>query len=326
MKTVRHSWIVGVLIISSFSLGGCSVEKARALQSAAIQFKNESLLALNAIDTMRQKELEPPERSASDTRQGFISRILNSSVDLNSAVLDLAIDPYRPPKVPKWDEFITDLHGQYEGFSSIFDKLDSGAQVDVNEVKKSAEYAKILTVQMALLADAINKNPPRLNQYRAVVIIRLKKLRQDYQTVQTKLKNGTGNETLQQLTQRKSDIENQTGEAMGEWLQIKQDEKKLLEVTVAQCTKAVIMGKELLEVANRFDNLDLNQLNAAIPRILTAASAFTGRDYSAISAKASQIATDIRSDPLWRDVTRRLVDQVNNASASRFDLPGAAQR
>ncbi len=325
MKTVRHSWIVGLLIVSSFSLGGCSVEKARALQGAAMQFKNESLLAINAIDTMRQKELEPPERSSTDVRQGFINRILNSSVDLNSAVLDLAIDPYKPPKVPKWDEFIADLHGQYEGFSSIFDKLDGAAQVDLKEVKKSAEYAKVLTVQMALLADAINKNPPRLNQYRAVVIIRLKKVRQDYQTVQTKLKNGTGNETLQQLTQRKAELENQTGEAMGEWLQIKQNEKKLLEVTVAQCTKAVIMGKELLEVANRYDDLDLNQLNAAIPRILTAASAFTGRDFGAISAKTSQIATDIRADPLWSDVTRRLVDRVNTASASRSEIPGAPQ-
>jgi hypothetical protein len=323
MKTVRPGWIVGLLVVSSFSLGGCSVEKARALQNAAVQFKNESLLAINAIDTMRQKELEPPERSPADMRQGFISRILNSSVELNSAVLDLAIDPYKPPKVPKWDEFITDLRGQYEGFASIFDKLDGGRQVDLSEVKKSAEYAKILTAQMALLADAINKNPPRLNQYRAVVIIRLKKVRQDYQTVQTKIKNGTGNETLQQLIQRRSDLETQTGEAMSEWLQIKQEEKKLLEATIAQCMKAVIMGKELLEVANRYDDLDLNQLNATIPRILTAASALTGRDFGAISAKASQIATDIRSDPLWSDVTRRLVDRVNTASASRLDIPGA---
>jgi hypothetical protein len=325
MKTVRHSWIVGLLIISSLSLGGCSVEKARALQGAATQFRNESLLAVNAIDAMRLKELEPPDRSASDVRQGFINRILNSRVDLNSAVLDLAIDPYQPPKVAKWDEFIVDLRGQYEGFSSIFDKLDSGRPIDVGEVKKSAEYARVLTVQMALLADAIAKNPPRLNQYRAVTIIRLKKLRQEYQTVQAKLKNGTGNETLQQLTQRKSELENQTGEAMSEWLQIKQEEKKLLEATVAQCMKAVIMGKELLEVANHYDDLDLNQLNAAIPRILTAAAAFTGRDYSAIAAKTSQIATDIRSDPLWRDVSQRLVDRVNSASASRLDLPSRPQ-
>jgi hypothetical protein len=325
MKTTRQVWMIGLLIVSSINLGGCSVEKARALQGAAAQFKNESLLAINAIDTMRQKELEPPERSTTDVRQGFISRILNSSVDLNSNVLDLALDPYKPPKVPKWDEFIVDLRGQYEGFANIFDKLDGGRQIDRKEVKQSAEYAKVLTVQMALLADAITKNPPRLNQYRAAVIVRLKKLRQDYQTVQNKIKNGTGNETLQQLNQRKSDIENQTGEAMSNWLQIKQDEKKLLETTVAQCMKAVIMGKELLEVANRYDDLDLNQLNAAIPRILTAASAFTGRDYSSIAAKASQIASDIRADPLWSDVTRRLVDRVNNASASRLDIPGAPQ-
>jgi hypothetical protein len=322
MKTMRHTWILGLLLVSSLNLGGCSVEKARALQGAAIQFKNESLLAINAIDVMRQKELEPPERSPTEVRQSFITRILNSKVDLSSTVLDLAIDPYQPPKVAKWDEFITDLRGQYEGFASIFEKLDGGRQVDISEVKKSAEYAKVLTVQMALLADAINKNPPRLNQYRAALIVKLKKLRQEYQTVQTKIRTGTGSETLQQLTQRRSEIENQTGESMAEWQQIKQEEKKLLEVTLAQCMKAVIMGKELIEVANRYDDLDLNQLNAAIPRILTAASAFTGRDYSAISAKASQVATDIRTDPFWSTVTSRLVDRVNSASTSRLEIPG----
>ncbi|MGV0024968.1 hypothetical protein [Phormidesmis priestleyi] len=317
---LKTSWIAGVLVIGSLSLGGCSVEKARTLQGAAVQFKTESLAAIDAIDTMRKRELEAPPRSQAEMRQSFINRILNSKVDINSTVIDLAIDPFQPPKVAEWDDFIVDLRGQYEGFASIFDKLNSGTLISRDEARKSAEYAKTLTVQMALLADAINKNPPMLTQYRSGVIVRFRKLRQDYQTVLAKLKNGTGNETLQQLNQRKSDLENQAGEMMSEWQQIKQEEQKLLEITVAQCTKAAVLGKDLIEVANHYDELDLNQLNTLIPRILTTASAFTGRDYTSLKLKATGIVAQIRSDPFWSDVTTRLLDRANHAAASRSQI------
>ncbi len=305
--------------MASLSLGGCSVEKARALQGAAVQFKAESLAAIDAIDQMRQRELEAPPRSQSEIRQGFISRVLNSKVDLNSAVIDLAIDPFQPPKVAEWDDFIVDLRSQYEGFASIFDKLNSGALISKREAKQSAEYARTLTVQMALLADAINKNPPMLGQHRSRTIVKLKKLRQDYQLLLTRLKTGDGSE--QQMNQRKSDLENQAGELMNEWQQIKQEEQKLLETTVVQCTKAATMGKELVEVANRYDDLEVSQLNTLIPRILTTAAAFTGRDYSAVRVKATNLVSQIQSDPLWSGVTKTLLDRANTAAASRAQVP-----
>ena len=314
-----NSKIIWVVLIASLSLGGCSVEKARALQGAAVQFKTESLAAIDAIDQMRQRELEAPPRSQSEIRQGFISRVLNSKVDLNSAVIDLAIDPFQPPKVAEWDDFIVDLRSQYEGFASIFDKLNSGALISQAEAKQSAEYARTLTVQMALLADAINKNPPMLGQYRSRTIVKLKKLRQDYQTLLTRLKAGDGSET-QQMNQRKSDLENQAGELMNEWQQIKQEEQKLLETTVVQCTKAATMGKELVEVANHYDDLEISQLNTLIPRILTTAAAFTGRDYGAVRVKATNLVSQIQSDPLWSGVTKTLLDRANTAAASRTPM------
>ncbi len=321
----KKSNLIWIVLIASLSLGGCSIEKARALQGAAVQFKTESLAAIDAIDQMRQRELEAPPRSQSEIRQGFISRLLNSKVDLNSTVIDLAIDPFQPPKVAEWDDFIIDLRSQYEGFASIFDKLNSGTLISQSEAQQSAEYARRLTVQMALLADAINKNPPMLGQYRSRTIVKLKKLRQDYQTLLTRLKakesgNFDGTETLQQMNQRKSDLENQAGELMNEWQQTKQEEQKLLETTVSQCTKAATMGKELVEVANHYDELDVSQLNTLIPRILTTAAAFTGRDYNTVRVKATNLVAQIQSDPLWSDVTKTLLDRVNTAAASRTQL------
>lgn len=321
LPQVQRQWLA-LVVVGSLALNGCSVEKARSLQSAANQFRNESLAAIDAIDTLHKRELEAPPRSTAEIRQSFITRILNSKSELNSRLIEAAIDPYQPPQVTEWDTFITDLRSQYEGFAAIFEQLEGGTIVGKDEVRKSAEYARTLTVQMALLADALNKNPPILTQYRASVIIKLKKLRQDYQTVIVKLKAReqdpySGSESLQQLNQQKSDMENRAGELMGEWQAVKQEEQRLLETTVAQCMKAVVIGKELIEIANRYEEVNLNQLNTAITRILTNASALTGRNYDGVKQRSTRILNELQTDPLWSNVTRTVLDRVNNATRTR---------
>ncbi len=308
-------WAVSVLIVGSLALGGCSVEKARALQGAALQFRNESLSAIDAIDTMRKRELEAPPKSSTEIRQAFINRILTSRVEVSGEVIDLAIDPYQPPKVAEWDTFISDLRNQYEGFSEIFEKLDSKSAISRDEVKQSAEYAKTLTVQMALLAKAISDNPPVLVQHRTTTIVKLQSIKREYQSVQARIKAG---ESQPSLIQRKAELENQTGAMLEEWQQIKQTEQRLLETTVAQCLKAAVVGKDVIETANHYDDLDLNQLNALVPRILTTASLFTGRDYSNLRAKATRMVSDIQTDPLWSNAAQKFLDRVNTAAQSRL--------
>lgn len=313
-------WVVSVLMVGSVALSGCSVEKARALQGAALQFRNESLSAIDAIDTMRKRELEAPPKSSTEIRQAFINRILTSRVEVSGDVIDLAIDPYQPPKVQEWDTFISDLRNQYEGFSEIFEKLDSKSMISRDEVKKSAEYAKTLTVQMALLAKAISDNPPVLIQHRTMTIVKLQTIKREYQSVQARIKAG---ETQPALIQRKAELEDQTGAMLEQWQQIKQTEQRLLETTVAQCMKAATVGKDVIETANHYDELDLNQLNALVPRVLTTASMLTGRDYSSLRTKATRIVSDIQTDPLWSTVAQKFLDRVNTAAQTRLPDRGS---
>ena len=304
-----------VLIVGGLALGGCSVEKARALQGAALQFRNESFTAIEAIDTMRKRELEAPPKSNTEIRQAFISRILTSRAEVSGEVIDFAIDPYQLPKAPEWDAFIRDLRSQYEGFSEIFEKLDSRSTVSQEEVKKSAEYARTLTVQMALLAKAISDNPPLLVRHRTTTIVKLRTIKREYQSVTAKLKAG---ESQAALIQRKAELENQTGEMLGEWQQIKQEEQRLLETTVAQCMKAATIGKDVIETAKHYDDLDLSQLNALVPRALAATSLWTGRNYTSLRAKATQLVLEVQTDPLWSDVAQKFLDRVNAATQNRL--------
>ena len=64
MKCLRPR-ITFFFLIVSVTLSGCTPEKARSLRLAAVQFKAESLAAINAIAQMHRRELElPPQVQA----------------------------------------------------------------------------------------------------------------------------------------------------------------------------------------------------------------------------------------------------------------------
>jgi hypothetical protein len=323
MKDLRGPFIACLVLLGSGLLSGCNVEKARAIQGAAVQFKAESLSAIQAIDDMHRQELEPPPRATAEIRQEFVSGILNSKREINSDLIDLAIDPFKPPTDSHWDTFISDLRGQYETFSAIFNTLDSGNLVAVDEVRQSAEHARNLTVQMALFADAISKNPPVLYRQRNAILVKLRKQRKIYQDIQNQIKAAGNENSPAALRDRLHEVENQVGEIMGEWQAVKQQEQKILEDTVAHCLKAAVLGKELGQLINRYDKLDLDQINVLIPRILNSAAAITGRDYSALQSRTTSIISEIREDPLWRDAANSVLDRVNNAATKRIQTQSA---
>lgn len=318
----RSSLLACLLVVGSALLSGCNVEKARAIQGAAVQFRAESLSAIDAIDAMHRAELEPPPRSPGEARRDFVNGILNSRSEINSRLVDLAIDPYAIPTDPKWDSFITDLRSQYQSFAAIFEKLDQGSLVAVDEVRQSAEHARKLTVQMALFADAITKNPPVLNRQRNAIVVKLRRQRKTYQDLQAQIKS-QGDSAPQELRDRLRDVENQVGELMGEWQQVRDQEQKLLQVTVAQCLKAAVLGKELGELINRYDDLDLNQINVLIPRILNTAAIVSGQDLTSLQTRTNTILGEIKEDPLWRDAATSLLSTVNDAAESRLPNPSS---
>lgn len=325
MNRLQNSLLACFLLVGSGLLTGCNVEKARAIQGAAIQFKTESLAAIQAIDDMRKQELEPPPRSSAEVRSDFVTGILNSKSDINAALIDLAIDPFKPPDDPQWNTFTADLRNQYENFAGIFDKLDAGSLVAVDEVRQSAEYGKTLTVQMALFADAVSKNPPVLYRYRNTIVVKLRKQRQAYQTLQLQIKSSYGSVDASPQASRDKlrDIENQVGEAMGEWQQVKLQEQKLLETTLAQCLKAAVLGKELGQLISRYDKLDLNDINLLVPRILNAAAGISGRDFGFLRVKTASVLGELKQDPLWQGAASLALEQVNTAVSNRRKTPAA---
>ncbi len=70
-----------------------------------MQFRAESLAAIQAIDTMPKVELASPQQAHAGVRRDFVNGILNSRSEINSNLVDLAINPYKPPANPNKQHF-----------------------------------------------------------------------------------------------------------------------------------------------------------------------------------------------------------------------------
>lgn len=308
MKYLQRLRITFLLVVS-VTLSGCTPEKARSLRLAAFQFKAESLAAINAIAQMHRRELELPPQVQAEAKNSFINAVLNPEIPINNSIqvekltqLDVSARP-----APEWDTFVTELNNQYAQFEAIFNDLEKGNLLAAKAVSKSAEPARILTVQMALFADEISQNPPQLYRYRTAVIVKLRKLRSQYQNL---IASQASEQEIQQLR-------NQVGEAMDEWQQVKNEEQELLRTTVAQCTKAAMLGTDLSGLIERYDKLDLDDLNSLIAIVLNNVSSITGQDYNQVKLRLAAITNAINQDPILKQFADKALEQVGGAVQDR---------
>lgn len=312
MKCLRRSYITFFLLAVNITLSGCTPEKARTLRLAAIQFKAESLAAIQAIEQMHQREITPPPLSQSELRNNAINNILTSKNEiLLPQDLDFLIDPDKPQIDPKaqvaWQAFINKMNTQYTTLAAIYDEVESGSLLATDAVQKSAEHARILTLQMAAFATVIDKHPPILLQDRIIVIADIDTLRKQYQQ---KSNEGESEENLQPLKDK-------AGELYDQWQQIAVDEQKLRETTLAQCLKAAILGKELTQLIERYNKINLDDLNSIIARVLDTTATITGQDYAALKTRATNVFAEIKNDPIWSKAADTALAEVNNAVANR---------
>lgn len=129
----RSLFQILLLVTFSYLLIGCTPEKARAVRTAAIQFKTEALAAIEAINVMMNRELEPPPRTESAATEEFVTNILELEPDteLTSEIIDAALDPYKitldSELAQRREHFNNDLILQYTSFAAVFKDLEKGS-------------------------------------------------------------------------------------------------------------------------------------------------------------------------------------------------------
>jgi hypothetical protein len=299
-------------------LSGCTPEKAKALRIGAVQFKSESLACIVAIDTMRQKELEAPARTAEEAHNDFVNNILGLNDVHDEAIeedddlsieeeIELARYPNAfhldPGVEEKWATFVSDMNNQYSSFAAIYENLEQGSFLAAEPVENSAEYADKLTLQMAAFANSIEKAPPELIQYRADIAFQLIELKQE-------VADGASDENLEQ-------IKTKAGELLDQWEEVELQEQELRDTTISQCLKAAVLGQELRPLIDSYDQLNLDDINLIISGILDTVGSINGLDYSALKQKTTALIVKLQEDEVLKPFAEKILTEVGEAVGSR---------
>ena len=312
MKSI--SKCVGILLLLMFvgvMLSGCTPEKAAALSSAATQFKEKSLEAVDAIASLMDKELEPPPRSNSEINEEFAKNILAVSDDkeITTFIVELANDPYSvvldDDYKARRKKFRNNLRKSYIAFANIFEELEGGSFFAKKAVKASAPIASNLTLQMAAYAEAITNNPPKLLQYRSAKVVEIAEAK-----ASTTLDSGAKKSRLFALNE--------------EYNAIKTLELELQKSTVKKCLDASLLGMYVGRLIDEYEKLSLKDLHYITGRVLTEVSSITGEDLSKLKLKSEEVFAKIESDPILKDMADMALEEANEAMAKKHTTSGVS--
>lgn len=298
------SMIRGVFLalLSASLLAGCaSPRKAEALRAGAIQFKVESLAAIDAIDDMRRKEIAPPPRTSAEATADFVAKIKGGTGIVNPTKLSALLEPHAVDLTPDaekaWSDFLANMRAQYTAFADIYARLPQGSLLAVDRVEESGAYARKLTVQMAAFAKAIDDDPPRLVQHRADIAAKLTKLRR------------SGIST--------PDQERQAAELQERAARLLQDEADLRRSVVEQTVKAAVLGQSVQRLIDEYDEISVADMQYWVAVALDAAGQVGGDDLKGLRARADGILVKMENDPVWAPAAEVALTEVNAALASR---------
>jgi hypothetical protein len=305
MRLKNYKILSALLLIISLLLYGCTPEKAKALQTAAIQFKVEALKALDMIDSLREHELAPPAEPQTKLISEFVSGVSEYTGTLTPEKIGILVAPYKISEgnrqETEWDKKRISLRQQYTEFAALFDRLHSGSYLVAEAVEKSKIPARDLTLQMAAFAKVIRDNPPQFIQYRSKFLADLTKIKND-----KTLTNEKRAEAIAPYFER--------------WQNLIRDEHKMGNETVAQCLKASLIGKSVCELIETYKQISIDDLNTIISLTLDTVGAITGKDTTRLSQKVNDTISAIKSDEIWAGAVDGILKELNEAARARMNV------
>lgn len=292
-------WILGVLALS-LSLSGC-MAKARTLHVAVNEFKNESVSAVDAIDTMWRAEIAPPPLTQSAATDAFVDRVLALDGNVTGDVLPIVLDPYalsdteQKQLEERWNAFLSDLRLQYVTFAAIFDNVERASFTGRSTIEEAQPYIEKLTAQLAYFAKSIEDNPPQLIQHRGALLARLN--------------------TLQESSIPEAEKRQQIALWRDDWIAMETSEAALRDQTIRQCVKAALIGKTVRDQIAAYGDLTQADLVEAINLGFQLAQSATGNDFAGLRGRVDEITQSIQADPVWSTSVDEVLGQINNLEA-----------
>lgn len=287
----RQPWrFMGVVMIAALPLlSGCTPEKGRQLTTAAAQFRSNAHDAIVSVRGLMDAEIAPPAKTDAQKSDQFSANILSlpDSYRLNSDTMDMAIDPdavkLSSAEVAARNALMDGLDEQYSAFSAMFDDLERGSLLAAKSIGKTRTYTASLTAQMLGIAKVMAENPPRLTQLRVAVLAQVEKTRKD-QTL-----------TPDQKRQALSAL-------MSSWQGVKAQEIALQQDVVTKCSIAAATGQTVLQLADSYRRLSLDDINKLTTGMISVASQLTGKSLTALKTQNVQVQSFLSANPDYKAV------------------------
>ena len=291
--------LASTLISISVVLAGCS-GKAQALKVAATQYEVESLAAINAIEELGRKEIEPPPQTDAAATKSFVDNVISSTKTLNSDAVERALSSPAPKINPAALNARTDLlnetRQQYTSFARIFDDIEAGSFFAREDVSKAGPYVEKLTVQLVYLARRTNDHPGKWLVRRGVLLADLNAIKMGKEPYKDRT-----DEQKRQLV----------AEWRDKWIAVQMEEEEYTRRAVEQCLKAATIGMTIKRQIDDYAKLSVQDIGEALDQGLVLAGSFSGRDLSSLQADTKNVIATIESDPAWSAVAKKVLEATN---------------
>ncbi len=288
-----------VVLTLGIFLGGCDDPKGRsAIRLGAIGFKDNATVAIDSVRVIYQLKRPQPM----DAKEHVIKELL--AARQYNPNLDQSLDPIGeidklikrklipiPTHNTRVNKALDDLQAEYGAVAAIFDNLENvrtfgelvgGGRQAINSAIKPARR---LTLKMLIFAHLISQNPPRPNDSdRVVLLSSLTDLQKQYQ-----------DPNLSELS--KKEIEAKVGKIIDSWISTNIQEQVLLCDAYGKLLIAADTGVKLNNLLEEYNNLDIDQIIAALERIFVGASNWRGGNYSEIITKIQEVKSEIDKNP-----------------------------
>lgn len=274
-KTVLVTLVCGLIL----SLFGCNEEKANALQVAAKQFNNEAQTAINLYESFSIKTVAMPQESQENKISYIMDQIKESKEPITAETLGNIMDSGFENAAAlgilgkKFDE----LRLQYSKFYGMFNSLEKGSYFASDQVKRGAQFAATLTIQLITFAEDLSNTEGYMFSGERTLLI---------EEINAAKKNNNDTEIKY---------------AVISLLDIQAQERTAKQAIITQLLKASEAGKVVTESIKRYDSLSANDILNSINTSLRLFDTYskTNTKMKTFLEKYSDYANTVRNDPYW---------------------------
>ena len=303
---------IAALLLGLLILAGCTPEKAKSIRLAAEQFRNQALIAINAVEKAMMAELAPRPRSDQEQTDQFVDFLANldlaalreADIELGFPNLEQAANPddveLNPEVKTSRNRYLNGLRTRFSTFAGMLQGLEEGSFFVADELKRSNKLAIRLTADMAGIAKHFKTNPPRLIQQRGSLVADTLDILEDEQ-----LSRASKKDRLALIKTRFDDL--------------KIEEQKLLSSVLEPSLKAAEFGRKLHKMAAEYDRLSVSDMQDLLLRSISIAGNLTGRDMTFLTREADTVFAKINNDPVLTSVAEQVMSELNQVIADSAD-------